>query len=58
MVLRVQRSSVALCREDAGMTLDRIHQVTENGLRDGLKSLGFDTSGNVGCRGTLIVIAS
>ncbi|KAG9246933.1 peptidase M24, structural domain-containing protein [Calycina marina] len=46
MILRVQRSSVSLCRESANMTLDKIHQVTEQGLRDGLKQLGFDMSVN------------
>ncbi|RDW75173.1 hypothetical protein BP6252_06315 [Coleophoma cylindrospora] len=45
-VLRVQRSSVSLCRESANTTLDKIHQVTEHGLRDSLKQLGFDMSGN------------
>ena len=48
MVLRVQRSVVSLCREDADMSLDKLHRVTENGLRDGLKGLGFDMSGDVG----------
>ncbi|TVY68773.1 Intermediate cleaving peptidase [Lachnellula suecica] len=46
MILRVQRSSVSLCRETANMTLDQIHQVTERGLKDGLIQLGFDVSGN------------
>lgn len=41
-VLRVQRTGVALCRESAGMTLDGIHRVTENTLRDQLRDLGFD----------------
>ncbi|PBP25755.1 putative xaa-pro dipeptidase [Diplocarpon rosae] len=41
-ILRVQRSSVSLCRESANMTLDRIHQITEQGLQDALKDLGFD----------------
>jgi intermediate cleaving peptidase 55 len=45
-ILRVQRSSVSLCRESANMTLDKIHQVTEHGLKEALKSLGFDVSGN------------
>jgi len=45
-VLRVQRSSVSLCRESANMTLDKIHQITEHGLKDSLKELGFDMSGN------------
>jgi intermediate cleaving peptidase 55 len=45
-ILRVQRSSISLCRESANMTLDKIHQITEQGLKDGLKQLGFDMSGN------------
>lgn len=48
MILRVQRSVVSLCREDADTSLDKLHRVTENGLRDGLKGLGFDMSGDVG----------
>lgn len=47
MILRVQRSVVSLCREDSEMSLDKLHRVTENGLRDGLKGLGFDMSGDV-----------
>jgi len=46
MILKVQRSCVSLCREDANMTLDALHRVAEEGLRDGLKGLGFDLSGN------------
>lgn len=45
-ILQVQRSSISLCRESANMTLDKIHQITENGLKDALKQLGFDTSGD------------
>jgi intermediate cleaving peptidase 55 len=45
-ILRVQRSSVSLCRESANLTLDQIHHVTENGLKDALKQLGFDMSGD------------
>lgn len=44
MVLAVQKSCLSLCREDANMTLDKLHSVAENGLRNGLKDLGFDTS--------------
>lgn len=47
MILRVQRSVVSLCREDAETSLDKLHRITENGLRDGLKGLGFDMSGDV-----------
>lgn len=46
MILRAQRSSVALCRESANMTLDKIHSITEKALKDGLRSLGFNTDGN------------
>jgi intermediate cleaving peptidase 55 len=46
MILKVQRSSVSLCRQSANMSLDQIHKITENGLREGLKDLGFDVSGN------------
>ncbi|KAH8601186.1 putative Xaa-Pro aminopeptidase [Bisporella sp. PMI_857] len=45
-ILRVQRSTVSLCRESANMTLDKLHHVTEHGLKEGLKQLGFDMSGN------------
>ena len=47
MVLRVQRSCVSLCREDAGLSLDKLHKIAEKGLRDGLQGLGFDIGGNV-----------
>lgn len=43
-ILRVQRTSLSLCRESANMTLDKIHQITERGLRDAMTHLGFDTS--------------
>ncbi|KAJ9151324.1 Intermediate cleaving peptidase 55 [Pleurostoma richardsiae] len=43
-VLRVQRTGVALCREAAGMSLDAVHRVTEETLRDQLTRLGFDLS--------------
>lgn len=46
MILNVQKSCLSLCREDADMTLDKLHRVCENGLKDGLKSIGFDVSGN------------
>ncbi|OJZ91099.1 hypothetical protein ASPFODRAFT_180405 [Aspergillus luchuensis CBS 106.47] len=44
-VLNVHRSCVSLCREDAGLSLDRLHSVAETGLRDQLIQLGFDVSG-------------
>ncbi|KAH9826417.1 hypothetical protein Tdes44962_MAKER10037 [Teratosphaeria destructans] len=46
MILGVQRSCIELCRESADMTLDKLHGVAENGLRAGLKDLGFDVSGS------------
>ncbi|KAG9237029.1 xaa-Pro aminopeptidase-like protein [Amylocarpus encephaloides] len=45
-ILRVQRSSVSLCRESSIMSLDNIHEVTQAGLKDALKQLGFDVSGD------------
>ncbi len=52
MILAVQKSCVSLCREDADMTLDKLHKVAEDGLRNGLKDLGFDIS-KAGCLDTL-----
>ncbi|OCK75756.1 putative Xaa-Pro aminopeptidase [Lepidopterella palustris CBS 459.81] len=46
MILKVQRSCVSLCREDADVTLDKLHNIASNGLKDGLKQLGFNVSGN------------
>ncbi|KAF1349824.1 peptidase M24 [Delphinella strobiligena] len=45
-ILKVQRSVISLCREDADVSLDKLHRITENGLREGLKGLGFDMSGD------------
>jgi len=45
-VLSAQRAGVALCRADAGLSLDRIHAATEAALRDQLARLGFDIKGN------------
>ena len=47
-VLSVQRTCVSLCRESANVSLDKLHTIAENGLRDQLQQLGFDVSGNVG----------
>ncbi|VBB80106.1 Putative peptidase [Podospora comata] len=41
-VLTVQRQCVALCRENAGVSLDEIHRAAENGLREQLALLGFE----------------
>ena len=43
-VLSVQRTCISLCRADARLSLDRIHEIAEEGLRTNLKSLGFDLS--------------
>lgn len=47
MILQVQRSCIALCRESSNMSLDQLHQIADNGLKDGLTRLGFDLSNNV-----------
>ena len=44
MILAVQKSCISLCREDADTTLDKLHRIAEDGLRNGLKDLGFNTS--------------
>jgi intermediate cleaving peptidase 55 len=46
MILNAQKSCVSLCREDAGLSLDKLHRICASALEDGLKSLGFDVSGN------------
>lgn len=46
-VLNVHRSCISLCRADAGNSLDQLHRIAENGLKDQLKQLGFDVSGDV-----------
>ena len=45
-ILRVQRSSVSLCRESANLSLDTINDITTIGLKDSLRQLGFDMSGD------------
>ncbi|KAI5856695.1 aminopeptidase-like protein [Durotheca rogersii] len=45
-VLRAQRSSISLCRASASVTLDKLHSITETALRDALRQLGFDVSGD------------
>ncbi|KAK2613070.1 aminopeptidase [Conoideocrella luteorostrata] len=45
-VLKVQRTSVSLCRESARMSLEEIHGITARGLVDQLKSIGFNVSMN------------
>jgi intermediate cleaving peptidase 55 len=46
MILKVQKSCISMCREDANVTLDKLHLICEHGLKDGLKSIGFDMSGD------------
>ncbi|KAI9666067.1 MAG: hypothetical protein M1821_004002 [Bathelium mastoideum] len=46
VILKVQRSCVSMCRENADTSLEKLHRIAENGLRDGLKQIGFDMSGN------------
>lgn len=46
-VLSVHRTCLSLCRESANLSLDRLHNVAENGLKDQLQQLGFDVSGDV-----------
>lgn len=41
-VLKVQRTSVSLCRADANMSLDDIHGVTVRGLVNELRKIGFN----------------
>ncbi|KAI9709668.1 MAG: hypothetical protein M1812_007646 [Candelaria pacifica] len=45
-ILTVQRECIALCRENANITLDKLHSLAEDGLKEQLKQLGFDVSGN------------
>ena len=46
-VLNVHRKCVSLCREDADLSLDRLHSVAESGLKENLQQLGFDVSHDV-----------
>lgn len=46
-VLNVHRTCVALCREDANLSLDRLHGIAEKGLKEQLQQIGFDMSGDV-----------
>jgi intermediate cleaving peptidase 55 len=43
-LLEVQRSCVALCHVESGLTLDQLHKTAVSKLSDGLKNLGFDMS--------------
>lgn len=45
-VLATQRHCISLCRANANVSLDELHSIAETDLRDNLKQLGFDMSGN------------
>lgn len=45
MILKVQQSCIGLCRENADITLNKVHHICEDGLRNGLRDLGFNMSG-------------
>ncbi|KAL8988378.1 MAG: hypothetical protein Q9177_002539 [Variospora cf. flavescens] len=45
-ILTTQRKCISLCRASASNSLDRIHQIAEETLKDSLNGLGFDMSGN------------
>lgn len=46
-VLTTQRQCISLCRANANVSLDELHDIAETELRDHLKQLGFDMSRNV-----------
>lgn len=46
-VLSVNRSCVSLCRESAALSLDKLHGIAEQSLKEQLKQLKFDVSGDV-----------
>ncbi|CAF9922164.1 hypothetical protein IMSHALPRED_005600 [Imshaugia aleurites] len=45
-VLTTQRHCISLCRANANVSLDELHMTAETNLKDHLKQLGFDMSGN------------
>jgi len=47
VVLNVLRACVSLCGESAGLSLDRLHSIAENNLKEQLTQLGFDVTGDV-----------
>jgi len=47
MILGVQRSCISLCRENADMSLDKLHKTAEKSLKEGLADLGFNMAGDV-----------
>lgn len=46
VVLNVLRACVSLCGESAGLSLDRLHSIAENNLKEQLTQLGFDVTGD------------
>ena len=46
-VLTTQRQCISLCRANANVSLDELHNIAEAELADQLKQLGFDMSRNV-----------
>ena len=46
-VLTSQRECISLCRANANLSLDDLHNIAESSLTDQLRQLGFDMSGNV-----------
>lgn len=57
-VLNVHRTCLSLCRESSNISLDRLHNVAEDGLKDQLQQLGFDVSGNVRILGLLFLLGN
>ncbi|KAL9067648.1 MAG: hypothetical protein Q9161_006730 [Pseudevernia consocians] len=45
-VLTTERQCISLCRANANLSLDELHDIAESALEDQLKQLGFDLSAN------------
>lgn len=45
-ILATQRTCTSLCRANASNSLDKLHRIAEETLKDSLSQLGFDMSGN------------
>lgn len=46
-VLTTQRLCISLCRANANVSLDELHNIADKSLKDQLKQLGFAMNGNV-----------
>lgn len=46
MLLGVQRHCVSLCHVSSGLSLDKLHKIASEKLKEGLKDLGFDMEGD------------